>query len=243
MIAPSLIKSVKGRGGLWFEDKVNLVGIRSTSQLPDRFNDELHIVFKRPALPNKIDTMTLQQTLCNALSIYRMGLITVDGIYGNETKDALNWYNSDLHNNQHLVFDITTVPGVVMLNKPINPKGALVMKPGQYVDAYQSGYHKGNKLHPALIQCGKITVYRDNDKDDIAEETNLVENGLFGANIHGAKQDQTRDRIGAYSAGCQVHNTWDNLLTMMSVVYLFEGLKKQNKFTYTLLRESELILS
>ncbi|KAF5080387.1 hypothetical protein DSECCO2_120290 [anaerobic digester metagenome] len=63
------------------------------------------------------------------------------------------------------IFTCTTDPGTHYLLNLINVKGTAIVKPGQYVNCWERGYHKGDAKHPALIQISPITVIRDFNKD------------------------------------------------------------------------------
>lgn len=128
------------------------------------------------------------------------------------------------------MFTCTTEPGVHWLQNLMNPKGAAVMAPGQYEDVYAIGLHKGSE---ALVQIGTLKVFRDNDKDNIAEEIGTaVEAGPeCRIDIHGASKNIVSVVIGKWSAGCQVIN--NKFSTFMDLCK--RSLLK--KFTYTLLEE------
>lgn len=125
----------------------------------------------------------------------------------------------------------TTNPGTHWLKNLLNPKGTAVLKPGQYLDSWKLGLHQGK--YKALVQAKPITVYRDADKDDLAEEQGKEDKGMFGINIHRANPSAISSIIDKWSAGCQVLNNpkeFDSLLA---------ACEKSGKefFTYTLLRE------
>lgn len=129
-------------------------------------------------------------------------------------------------------FSATTNPGKDGLLSPSNPKGTANMKPGQYPGAYRFGLHKGQ--YEALVQTGApITVYRDSDKDAIAEETAVTETGYFGINIHRANASATSFIVGRWSEGCQVIASPDDFSEFMKLCKD----SGQEKFTYTLLKE------
>lgn len=136
---------------------------------------------------------------------------------------------------------ITTDPGVTYQQKFLNPKGCAVMKRGQYLNAYKLGFHQNKTDHRALVQVGKITVYRDNDKDGFAETEGFPEEiGYFGCNIHGANKNQVTVKIGPWSAGCQVHSRWSAKEQMCDIVEKFKSLNN-GLVTYTLIHEENLI--
>ncbi len=99
-------------------------------------------------------------------------------------------------------FPGTTDPGTYYRENPMNVRGTAIMKPGQYRGVYKVGRHKGYK---ALQQIGKITVYRDNDKDAELDTTGADEHsGLHAVNIHRASRHRASTRVDKWSAGCQV---------------------------------------
>lgn len=142
-----------------------------------------------------------------------------DDLIGVVNNDKITW------------FTCTTNPGTHWLKNLLNPKGTALLKPGQYIDSYKLGLHQ-NK-YEAFVQAKPITVYRDGDKDDIAEETKVTETGYFGINIHRANDKLISKLIDKWSAGCQVLNNPDDFKELLHQAKL-SG-KKQ--FTYTLLKE------
>lgn len=129
------------------------------------------------------------------------------------------------------VFTCTTNPGTHWLKNLMNPKGCAVLKPGQYVDSWKLGMHQGK--YKALVQAKPITVYRDNNKNDLAEELGKEDTGLFGINIHHANSSAVSSIIDKWSAGCQVLNDPKQFATLLTAC---ENSGK-SAFTYTLLRE------
>lgn len=129
------------------------------------------------------------------------------------------------------VFSGTTNPGTHWLRNMMNRKGTAVLKPGQYVDSWRIGLHQGK--YEALTQAKPITVYRDKDGDDLAEEQGVEDTGLFGINIHRANPSAISSIIDKWSAGCQVLNNPKEFDTLMDVCKK----SKQKFFTYTLLNE------
>jgi hypothetical protein len=129
------------------------------------------------------------------------------------------------------VYSGTTNPGTHWLKNLLNPKGTAVLKPGQYVDAYQLGLHQGK--YEALVQRKPVTVYRDGDKDDTAEEQGKEDTGLFGINMHRANSAAISKFIDKWSAGCQVLDNPEQFKTLISSCKT----TGRKAFTYTLLRE------
>ena len=142
-----------------------------------------------------------------------------DDLFGMIQGDSVRW------------FTCTTNPGTHWLKNLLNPKGAALLKPNQYVDTWQLGMHQGK--YKAFCQCKPVEVFRDGDKDDVAEETSIVDKGLFGINIHRANDKAISKIIDKWSAGCQVLNNPADFNLVLSTAEE----TKQKFFTYTLLKE------
>lgn len=146
----------------------------------------------------------------------------------------------------HLVFPCTTDPGKHWLLNPMNIKGCAIMIPGQYVDAYHKGLHKGG--YPALVQAAPIWFVRDNNRDNKLDfslySTALKINGFFqviGANIHRASALKKAFNVGAYSAACQVLQNDADLTTILKLAdnQIMSG--GGINFTYTLTEEKDFL--
>lgn len=238
----TLKQSIEHLGNKWFTNSPNIIGIRTTLQVPDVFNDFLCCVFKQPKIPSSYSTLNKQKWLNKWGFKGKDGkLLAEDGKTGTNTNFASAEYNSSIGKERLKIYVITTDPGLYYQNvKFLSSKGCAVMKPGQYLNCYQLGKHiKAD--HKALIQTGgKIIVYRDNDRDGIAENLGVEETGFFGCNIHGAKKLTKTDKIGAYSAGCQVFEDWYHKEEFIAICEQFKD-STENKFTYTLIEEKDLI--
>jgi hypothetical protein len=132
----------------------------------------------------------------------------------------------------------TTLAGLSALEKPINPKGCAILKPGRYSGVYKLDMHR--KSYLALCQRnGEVTVFRDDDRD---REYDMVEGseqtGMFGINIHRAHSKKELEKIGPHSAGCQVIQDpveFDLFVCLCKKAKEIWG----NSFTYTLIKESD----
>jgi hypothetical protein len=142
-----------------------------------------------------------------------------DDLIGIVEGETVTWYTA------------TTNPGTYWLKKLMNPKGTALLVPGQWVDCYKIGMHKGK--YEALVQCAPVTVYRDTDRDEIAEETAKTDTGMFGINIHRALPKGITKFIDEWSAGCQVFDNIDEFKDFMTRCKK----SKLKTFTYTLLKE------
>ena len=116
-----------------------------------------------------------------------------------------------------------------------NPDGAAVWKTNEYYeDLYSYGLHKGKM--PALRQVKPIKYYRDNDKDEKAEEIGALHQGIIYANFHGVSYDPKtqviKTNINGWSYGCQVCN---NMADYRRIIELVR--KHPLKMDYALLKE------
>lgn len=238
----TLKKTLNVLGYKWSATVPNIIGIRTTLQVPDVFNDFLCLVFKQPVMASNYNVLQKQKWLNKWSYKGKDGKkLAEDGKSGSNTRFALAEYNNTAGKERLKIYVITADPGLYYQNiKLLNPKGCAVLKPGQYINCYQLGKHK-KADHKALVQTGgKITVYRDNDRDGIAENNGVEETGYFGCNIHGAKKFTKTDKIGAYSAGCQVFENWHQKEEFIGICEQFKN-TNGNKFTYTLIEEKDLI--
>ena len=113
----------------------------------------------------------------------------------------------------------------------MNPKGTSLLKANQYVDTWKVGLHQGK--YEALVQAKPVTVFRDSNKNDVAEESGVTDTGIFGINIHRANEKLVSQLIDKWSAGCQVLNNPADFKKLMDMAKA----TKQPFFTYTLLKE------
>lgn len=135
-------------------------------------------------------------------------------------------------------FPATTDPGTYWLKTFMNPKGTAILKPGQYMNAYRIGVHRGK--YQALVQQRPVTVYRDTNKDDLLDTTNMKqETGIFGINIHRASVKGKSVYVDKHSAGCQVLADHIDFIRLMAYAFQHKELYGNN-FTYTLLLQSDL---
>lgn len=136
-------------------------------------------------------------------------------------------------------FPITTEPGTYWLENPMNVEGTAILKEGQYIDSWKLGLHKGQ--YEALVQTKKVKVYRDKDKDKVAEiEGNKEFEGIFGINIHRANPDGESVNVNKWSAACQVFSNSDDFAIFINLIKRNIAITGKNSFTYTLLNENDL---
>ena len=174
---------------------------------------------------------------------YNMNII---GVRSNQNNKVTNKYDDCLvliYNTEtgwkRQIYNITTEPGIYYMKNIINDKGCAILVPGQYKGCFRIGLHK-NK-YKALVQCKPVSVYRDNNKDDIFDlSPTSVTTGLYGINIHRSNETWTRNTIDKYSAGCQVFNNPVEFTAFMRVCEKQKA-RYGNSFTYTLLNEEDLV--
>jgi hypothetical protein len=138
-------------------------------------------------------------------------------------------------------YPVTTEPGVLILKRPlkaVEDKGTAILVPGQYRSTYKIDWH-GNKQkgHTALCQRGgKVSVWRDNNRDETPDYHGPEDEGWYGINIHKHRGSDARINTGGASAGCQVFQSSRDFAEFMETCD--ESREKWgNSFTYTLLEE------
>lgn len=156
-----------------------------------------------------------------------------------EFNDYMGVAYRDTFNNPIInVFKATTKPGLYWLkNKLGNINGTAILLPGQYRRCWKLGYHKNYR---ALEQNGTgiFKVWRDNDSDGDLDMNGDVFDDVTGLNGHTTSFINEVDRVGAYSAGCQVVQDDLDFSILLSVVIRSAALYG-NTFSYTLLEESD----
>jgi hypothetical protein len=137
-----------------------------------------------------------------------------------------------------MVMSGTTNPGVSILKKfeKYNSNGAAIPKANNwYYDIWKYGFHRGRI--PALLQRGrKISVYRDNNKNEKSEETGKLYAGYYGINFHlngyDLKSKIKKMFINSWSAGCQVTNDVTKYNVLMD-----RCKKEKSNISYCLIKE------
>ena len=135
--------------------------------------------------------------------------------------------------------------------------GCAVMAEGQHPRLWKLGLHRGYK---ALEQVGDVTVYRDNNRnnvlnfgvgDDYSDSGLIQQTGDFSINGHASDSDpwdsQDKSRIdgdiGRWSAGCQVFARSSDFRRLIGLCEQSAALGLYgDKFTYTLVRQGQVFL-
>ena len=131
--------------------------------------------------------------------------------------------------------DCTTDPGSYYMTHPMNDRGTAVLVPGQYVDCYAIGKHKG---YEAIVQVRPVTVYRD-WKDNGTLDYENPETGMFGINIHRANAVVRSKQVDKWSAGCTVVA---DPTDFSHLLYMAKNSTREfgPDITYTLMEEADL---
>lgn len=134
-------------------------------------------------------------------------------------------------------FKGTTEGGYKPRLNPSNSKGLAIMVPGHYKKLWTFGKHKGQ--YDAFVQLSPVSVYRDNNKDNILDfEPSSIETGMYGINMHRANQSQTSTYVENWSEGCQVFADPKDFDKAMSIYNAYRKLWG-DAVSYTLLLSTE----
>lgn len=126
------------------------------------------------------------------------------------------------------IWEATTEPGRYWTEHPMNPGGAFRIAFGQYT-AWQYGEYHGA---PALIQAGKITGYRDANKDYKRDGDKTDTGDYFGVHHHGG-YNYPHDDLGRSSAGCLVGRTVAGHAEFMRILATDPRYKANRNFMFT----------
>jgi len=116
---------------------------------------------------------------------------------------------------------------------------------GFYERVYMVGVHarkNKNFAHQALLQIGnKIKIWRDGNNNFKKDNYDRTQEGYFGVNIHRASVNHI-DKIGRYSAGCQVIQNKGDFEKFMSIITGSKSFKtsKRYRFNYNLMNVKEI---
>tara|TARA_R110000824_G_scaffold7830_2_gene35346 strand:- start:6726 stop:7352 length:627 start_codon:yes stop_codon:yes gene_type:complete len=142
---------------------------------------------------------------------------------------------------QYHEFDCTTDPGTHYMDSPIlKNTGCAILKPGQYPKSHKIRKHAGR--YEALGQQNLVTVYRDNNRDDMYNlNSENTDTGLFGINIHRATKyaGKKSSQVDRWSAGCQVIAANDDWTKFMKIMRKARD-AWSNNFTYTLIESDDI---
>jgi hypothetical protein len=152
-----------------------------------------------------------------------------------EFNDTLGIAYTDLFGNEiNLEHRGTTKPGLYWLkNKKGNVNGTAILVPDHYKGCWAIGKHKGE--YEALIQSSRagFKVWRDNDSDGQFDYTGPIYTDVTGINMHTESLLSETEKVGPYSAGCQVRQ-FDQEHFMVMQICEMQTLYHGSLFSYTL---------
>ena len=132
---------------------------------------------------------------------------------------------------------ITTDPGRKAVLEYHNPNGVGRLVPGQYRGVWKIDLHQGK--YKALCQrLGNVKVYRDKNKDMTFNET-VIQEGLFGINIHRSNPKTESEYVENWSEGCQVFKRVKDFNEFMAICEKAAAIHG-NKFSYTLIESADI---
>jgi hypothetical protein len=148
-------------------------------------------------------------------------------------------YIDHFGNKINLMHKGSTKPGLYWLKKKKgNINGTAILPPGQYRSCWKIGNHKA---YTALVQKGNpFKVWRDNNEDGRFDYQGTLYTDVTGLNMHTESLERDIDRVGPYSAGCQVRAFDKEHFAMMSIIELSKNLYGDG-FSYTLLEERDFM--
>lgn len=155
---------------------------------------------------------------------------------------GVEYVNGD-HDEKLFLFKATTDSGLKYLLNPLHLKGAAILLEGQHLGAYKIGIHGrtwASGGYEAMEQVSPMEYVRDNNKNNILGDSVAVPfSGILKTNIHRASKWEILDKIGGYSAGCQVIQDPEDFKVFMAICkqQIEHGLG--NSFSYTLLNEKD----
>ena len=130
----------------------------------------------------------------------------------------------------------TTDPGTKGVKEFSNPNGVARLVAGQYRGSHAIGLHQGK--YEALKQAKPVKVYRDKNKDMTFDEA-IIQEGIFGINIHRSNPKTESEFVENWSEGCQVFKRVKDFNVFMEIVNKAAKITG-NSFTYTLLNSTDI---
>lgn len=148
-------------------------------------------------------------------------------------------YRDDTGNKQLLTFKSSTKPGYYWLKEKMgNMNGTAILIPGQYRSCWELGFHRN---YEALVQrpTYSFRTWRDNDSDGELDMEGPVFEDVTGLNLHTTSFKNEIEKVGKYSAGCQVIQ--DDLdFRILLALLLKSSATYGTRFSYTLLEEKDI---
>lgn len=133
-----------------------------------------------------------------------------------------------------LQVEATSEPGI---SATLSPKskakgGVFRIALGFHKECWQQGFHKKNRLHPALVQCAPIWGYRDANQDGKRTGDRFT-NDVLGLNQHGTRDGLKPLRVGEWSYACLVRRYWFDHTAFMRLCSLDPRYTADKAFKYS----------
>ena len=175
-----------------------------------------------------------------AYNVNIIGVRSDEDIF-NEFDDALVVIYRDTKKNWEVrSYSITTDPGKIWMEKPMNSKGCAILVPDQYRGVYKIDGHGKTRYEALWQRGGEVSVYRDaNLNHEHDRDAGTITTGNYGINIHRSRSTGESELVNSYSAGCQVFKNASDFKDFMKLVNKSAD-KFGNSFTYTLLNEGDI---
>lgn len=164
---------------------------------------------------------------------YNLNVVGIRNVYGkvNSFDDLITVFYKVAGEWRFHEFKATTDPGLYYLKNPMNINGTAILCPGQYPKSHKIGLHRN--AYSAMVQIGKLRVFRDRDKDEVLDFVQPQDAIGTGINIHKAGSSSTI--VDRWSAGCQVFAREADFQQFMNLVYKQRDSGLGDTITYTLL--------
>jgi hypothetical protein len=135
------------------------------------------------------------------------------------------------------VWPITTDPGTKAVKQFKNPNGVARLVPNQYKGSHIIRKHQGK--YDAVCQDKPVKVWRDKNRDMTFDET-IIQEGVFGINIHKSNPKTESQFVENWSEGCQVFKRAKDFEEFMNICNEARKIHG-NRFTYTLLTTQDFV--
>lgn len=143
---PTLKKTISGLKYVWFEDQMNLIGIRSRLQAPDVYNDIMCCVYKE----NGEEKLYLATFTSEPGVYYQKHLLNPKGCWIMMPAQMINAYKAGFHQNKPDHRCLQSVGSIYGLRD--NDKDGVVLNNPNAKPFWEKGYLVGANIHGALLK-------------------------------------------------------------------------------------------
>jgi len=177
-----------------------------------------------------------------------MDEITLVGIRDSkdQDKDAINDQLGFITKTELFLCKGTTEPGVYWVKDKVerNKQGTFHLNEGFHEAIWSIGIHKGYEaLTNQYPQCKPTKGWRDVNYDFTKDAKDVQVCDYFGINFHRMHPISIVDKVGKYSAGCQVVQDAKNLKYILDTIkntQMYKGTSKKTVFNYLLFTIDQL---